>query len=48
MSGHNHHNFAGDRLIEAARDALTASGEQWTEMRADVFEALTACDRPYK
>ena len=46
MSGHNHHNFAGDRLIEAARDALTASGEQWTEMRADVFEALAEREKP--
>jgi Fur family zinc uptake transcriptional regulator len=46
MSGHNHHNFAGDRLIAAARDALVASGEQWTEMRADVFEALAERDKP--
>ena len=46
MSGHHHHDFAGDKLIEAAREALTASGEQWTEMRADVFEALAAHEKP--
>ena len=46
MSGHNHHDFAGERLIAAAREALVASGEQWTEMRADVFEALAGHERP--
>lgn len=48
MSGHNHHHhdFAGDSLVSAARDALTASGEQWTEMRADVFEALAEREKP--
>lgn len=25
---------------------LIGSGEQWTEMRADVFAALAGCDRP--
>src|SRR5690606_21223322 len=28
------------------RSALTQAGEQWTEMRADVFAALAECDRP--
>ena len=46
MGGHTHHDYAGETLIGAARDALLASGEQWTDMRADVFEALVACERP--
>jgi Fur family zinc uptake transcriptional regulator len=46
MSGHNHHEHSGDKLVSAARHALTDAGEQWTEMRADVFEALAAHDKP--
>lgn len=47
MAGHHHHHdFAGEKLVKAARDALVEAGEQWTEMRADVFEALAARDRP--
>ena len=46
MSGHSHTEFAGDRLIEAAKAALEGSGEQWTDMRADVFGALSARERP--
>lgn len=46
MTGHHHHNFEGDKLIGAAREALVAGGEQWTDMRADVFEALATQDRP--
>ena len=45
-SHHQHHEHSGASLIEAARAALIESGEQWTEMRADVFSALAACDRP--
>lgn len=37
---HSHHEHSGDSLIQAARMALLDSGEQWTEMRADVFSAL--------
>lgn len=43
---HHHHEHHGPGLIEAAQAALVASGEQWTEMRADVFEALAALERP--
>ena len=43
---HQHHEHSGSGLVDAARDALTASGEQWTGMRADVFEALAGQDRP--
>jgi len=47
MSGHHHHHdFAGEKLILAARDALLASGEQWTDMRADVFDALAQQGKP--
>jgi Fur family zinc uptake transcriptional regulator len=46
MTVHLHHDLAGERLIDAARDALVAGGEQWTEMRADVFEALTGRATP--
>jgi len=43
---HAHFDLTGARLVSAARDALEAQGEQWTEMRADVFAALAACERP--
>ncbi len=46
MTGHLHHDLAGERLIDAARDCLVAAGEQWTEMRGDVFEALAARATP--
>ncbi|WP_395392328.1 Fur family transcriptional regulator [Novosphingobium sp. BL-8A] len=47
MSGaHHHHEHSGAGLIEAARAALLESGEQWTEMRADVFGALAERERP--
>jgi len=46
MPGHLHHEHSGEKLVDAARSALTEAGEQWTEMRADVFEALAQHDRP--
>ena len=46
MTGHLHHDLAGEHLIDAARQALVAAGEQWTDMRADVFEALTTRATP--
>ncbi|MCW1429425.1 Fur family transcriptional regulator [Novosphingobium sp. JCM 18896] len=47
MSGqHHHHEHSGENLIDAARHALVESGEQWTDMRADVFTALAERDRP--
>ena len=33
-------------LIDAARTVLTADGEQWTEMRAHVFEILARTGQP--
>lgn len=50
MAAHSHHHQhdepTGESLIEAAAAALTMAGEQWTGMRAEVFEALVARDRP--
>lgn len=47
MSGHHHHHeHSGDNLRSAARHALIDSGEQWTDMRADVFDALAAHEKP--
>jgi Fur family zinc uptake transcriptional regulator len=47
MSGHHHHHeHSGTGLVEAARDALVEAGEQWTEMRAEVFAALADRERP--
>ena len=36
----------GEALAEAAQGALEKSGEQWTKMRAAVFDALAGFDRP--
>lgn len=33
-------------LVDAARASLIGAGELWTEMRADVFGALAAQERP--
>ena len=46
MSGHHHHEHSGEHLVSAARTALTEAGEQWTEMRAEVFGVLAAQERP--
>jgi Fur family zinc uptake transcriptional regulator len=46
MASHRHLEHSGEGLVAAARSALTGSGEQWTEMRADVFVALAELDRP--
>ncbi|MEZ5734781.1 MAG: transcriptional repressor [Novosphingobium sp.] len=46
MTGHTHREHSGEHLVAAARAALTDAGEQWTDMRADVFSVLAARDRP--
>lgn len=48
MAGHHHHHAepSGAGLIEAARHELTEAGEQWTDMRSEVFRALVARERP--
>lgn len=46
MAQHHHHEHSGEGLVKAARSALLEAGEQWTEMRADVYAALAGRDRP--
>jgi Fur family transcriptional regulator, zinc uptake regulator len=43
---HDHTLHHGDSLAEAARMALLKSGEQWTEMRASIFDALAGFEKP--
>ena len=43
---HSHHVHSGPKLIDAARDALIESGEQWTGMRESVFAELARHERP--
>jgi len=45
-AAHHHHEHSGAGLVDAAHRALIDAGEQWTEMRADVFAALAAQSRP--
>ena len=46
MTAHTHHVDRGEPLKEAARKHLTQRGEQWTDMREAVFDALSGFDRP--
>ena len=46
MNAHVHHRHEGEALNDAARDAMSRSGEQWTPMREAVFKALASFDRP--
>jgi Fur family zinc uptake transcriptional regulator len=47
MAGHHHHHeHSGEDLAQAARAALEDAGEQWTDMRRDVFAALATQERP--
>ncbi|QPQ55112.1 transcriptional repressor [Allosphingosinicella flava] len=43
---HEHHRHEGESLATAAKIAMEKSGEQWTQMRASIFEALAAFDKP--
>ena len=43
---HQHELHEGESLKEAARERLTEQGEQWTGMRAAVFDALASFDKP--
>ena len=43
---HAHREHSGTDLIDAARSALTQSGEQWTGMREAVFVELARHERP--
>ena len=44
LHGHKHHQ--GDSLKAAARDQMIGRGEQWTDMRSAVFDALAGFDKP--
>lgn len=46
MAEHDHKLHKGKSLTAAARQRLTDQGEQWTDMRAAVFEAVASFDRP--
>lgn len=46
MGAHAHHEHRGETLLREAARVLTAAGEQWTAMRADVFDALASQGRP--
>jgi Fur family transcriptional regulator, zinc uptake regulator len=48
MSAHSHDHtlHEGESLTEAARMALLQSNEQWTTMRASVFDALAGFEKP--
>ena len=43
---HVHHSHKGAALVEAAKMTMEKSGEQWTQMRAAVFDALASFDKP--
>jgi Fur family transcriptional regulator, zinc uptake regulator len=46
MGTHDHQLHEGEALRAAARTQLTGRGEQWTDMRAAVFDVLAAFDKP--
>lgn len=46
MTDHLHHEHKGNDLASAAQATLERSGEQWTTMRARIFEALSSFDKP--
>jgi Fur family zinc uptake transcriptional regulator len=46
MARHDHHLHEGESLRVAAKARLTKRGEQWTDMREAVFNALAGFDRP--
>ena len=46
MGNHDHHLHDGESLRDAAARRMTERGEQWTDLRAAVFEALAGFDKP--
>ena len=46
MAQHQHHEPNSPGLTEAARDSMQRAGEQWTDMRAAVFDALAGFEKP--
>lgn len=43
---HRHQEYSGASLADAARAALESRGEQWTSMRAAIFDVLAAQRKP--
>jgi Fur family zinc uptake transcriptional regulator len=43
---HQHHEPQGAELTRVAKATLERAGEQWTTMRARIFEALSGFDKP--
>lgn len=43
---HDHREPTGVKLAQAAQTTLEGRGEQWTPMRADIFEVLAAEEKP--
>ena len=46
MGRHDHQLHEGESLKAAARERMTDQGEQWTGMRAAVFDALASFEKP--
>ena len=46
MSQMHHHHGPGPALEQAARSKLESAGEQWTEMRAQIYAAIAEQERP--
>ena len=46
LMAHHHHSHEGESLAGAAQATMEKSGEQWTQMRAAIFEALASFDKP--
>lgn len=43
---HHHHEFSGASLRDAAKRVLEERSEQWTQMRATIFDALAQQEKP--
>jgi len=43
---HKHDEHAGEALTDAAKQQLSKAGEQWTQMRQDIFEILAGFKKP--
>jgi Fur family zinc uptake transcriptional regulator len=46
LTKHAHIEHGGVALADAARETILAAGEQWTDMRAAVFEELRQFEQP--
>lgn len=46
MPAHAHVHHEGEHLATAAKGVLESSGEQWTALRARVFDVLSGYDKP--